>query len=59
MQQNPKETIRAGKPRALNLTSQHAELLAEGGVLKHQVLPVFEAGDETSEEDNEEVFHGP
>ena len=46
-------------PRALTLTSQHAELPVEDGVFKHQVMPGFEAGDETSEEDIEKVFFMP
>ena len=58
-QHHPKEAVGAGETRALDLTLQHVELLAEGSVLQHQALLGSETGDETSEEDNHEVFHGP
>ncbi len=58
-QRHPKEPVRAGEPRTLDLTVQHAELLLEGSVLKHQAFPVSIAWKKAAEQENHEVFHGP
>ena len=57
-QQEPQETIRGAKPRAVGRRSEHGELMPERKILENERLTGFQRRTEANAEDREDVKHG-